>query len=66
MTRAIEDFDAIREALRVIRGVIEIAGPAGNPTQPTGAQNPSDLPLGECAECQSHSTPCTGACACYC
>lgn len=38
-TRAADDFDFIRarrDELRKERGLIEIAGPAGNPTQPTG------------------------------
>ncbi len=62
--RAADDFEAIREQIRIIRGEINIAGPAGNPTQPTG-QAPA-TPIGECAECQAYRTPCTGACCCYC
>jgi hypothetical protein len=30
--RAADDFEAIREQMRIIRGEINIAGPTGNPT----------------------------------
>ncbi len=60
-TRVADDFDAIRERMRVIRGEIGIAGPAGNPTQPTGTAT-----FGECGACKAARTQCTGACCCYC
>lgn len=64
--RAADDFEAIRVARRIIRGQINIAGPAGNPTQPTGGPttNLNGDPIGECAECRTACTSCTGRCCC--
>lgn len=53
-SRAADDFDLIRarrDELRRERGIIEIAGPAGNPTQPRGNYQPMTNGANVCPEC---------------